>query len=505
MLATLLLSTMSLATTDLMAPQQEVLSPLPLQMSTTINADESTVIEDPQGTEQLYVMNCGIITDWGMFEYPSLKSEIRFDADGKTVYFHNLFPRYKECWVQGTIEGEEIVISSGQPVYNDDYYGVVYFYASRAGEDGVYNTIDDMRLSFSADETGQKHIVSADTTVLGGVVKMDDEGAGYLVLNGYYKMDEFLDPIVVVPAELTTQEYVLSYKDYYWKEFSQSVQVAFDGNDVYIQGLIPDADATSGWVKGYIEGDSLCIPSCQGAYSSTYLLSFFAGYAASYDEYGDPIFASKDALKLAISEDRKTMNSAEGDYALTVYGNRERLIYAFEKIKLFEYAGDKPAVPATPEITVVNDYCVEFNMPLCDVDGNYINPNLYTWSCFIDGELMVFDPSEYYCLWEPMSEFAYNFTDQYDIMAYGDTHMFFTYNLLFDVIEIQTYYTVDGVRNESEKARYSLTPDGLMQLGKEVKSIEYFDLQGRRLAKREGICIARMILGDGSVKSYKLQ
>lgn len=506
MLATFLFSTMSLAAANFLAPQQEVLSPLPLQLSAEAQSADITVLDDPQGDEHLYVMNCGIITEWGVFDYPSLKSEIRFDADGQTVYFHNLFPRYKECWVKGTIEGTEIVIPSGQAIYNDAQYGEVYFYASRAGEDGVFNTIDDMRLTLSTDEQGQKHIASADTTVLGGVVKMDDDGAGYLVLNGYYEMEEFLDPIVELPAGLATEQYVITYQDYYWMTFSKAVEVAFDGDDVYLQGLIPDADETSGWVKGHIEGDYLCVPSRQGAYSGTYLLSFFAGYAADYDDYGDPVFGSQDTLKLQISADRKDISSVEGDYALTVYGNRQRLIYAIEQIHMFAYDGDKPAVPATPTLNAVDQAFVEFNMPLCDVDGNYINPNLYTWSAFIDGELVTFDPDEYICLWEPMSEFEYSFTDHYDFMAYGDTHMFFIYDLLFEVLEIQTYYTVDGVRNASEKARYGLTPDGLMALGEDVnvQRVEYFDLQGRPLAARQGICVARMTLSNGTVKTYKL-
>lgn len=488
-------------------PADVPVTPLPIDNASAlaVSASADDILTDPQGEERLYVMNCAIVTEWGDFVYPSLKSEIRFDADSQTVYMHNLFPRYRECWVKGTIEGDEIVIPSEQPIFNDANYGVVYFYASRAGEGGYYNTIDEMRLTMGTDDLGHSTICSADSTVLGGVVKMDKDGAGYLVLNGNYEMEEFNDPFAVLPEGTPTQSYALSFIDYYNHKEQRTVEVAFAGDDVYLQGLIPDADEGT-WVKGTIEGDSICIPSMQAAHSSYYLLSFCAGHVAQIGEFGEPVFGNQDFLKLGIDAERRTLTTADGDYSLTIYGNRQALIYAFTDIVYSLYEGDQPAVPAAPVLKGWNDIYVEFDLPMEDVDGNFINPDCITWSAFFDGELYTFNPDEYVMLNEPTTEFKYTFTDSYDIMAYGSDHMFFLYDMLYEVVEIQSYYTVNGVRNASAKASNVVTPVGLIAVepGTRVAHIEYYDLSGRILSEPKGTCIARLTLDNGEVKTSKI-
>lgn len=508
MTSLLLLPTLAFSmATQATLPTDQTLAPLPLAnaQALTVTATADDILTDPQGEDRLYVMNCAIVTEWGDFVYPSLKSELRFDADGQTVYFHNLFPRYRECWVKGTIEDNEIVIASEQAIFDDPTYGTVYFYASRAGEDGYYNTIDEMRLTLGIDDLGHATICSADSTVLGGVVKMDKDGAGYLVLNGQYEMEEFTDPFAALPEGTPTQSYVMSFTDYYNHKEQRTVEVAFAGDDVYLQGLIPDGDEGT-WVHGTLEGDSINIPSMQAAHSSYYLLSFCAGYVAQYGEWGEPMYANKDCLKLAVDAEHRTLTSAEGDYALTIYGNRQALIYAFTDINYSLYEGDQPAIPAAPVLKGWNDIYVEFDLPMEDVDGNFINPDYITWSAFFDGELYTFNPDEYVMLSEPTSEFKYAFTDSYDIMAYGTDHMFFLYDMLYEVVEIQSYYTVNGVRNASAKACNVVTPVGLIEVepGTRVQHVEYYDLSGRLLSQPQGACIVRLTMDNGEVKTSRI-
>lgn len=505
-----LLPLMGLASAAWSQPQlmaEQPLSIMPVQVNALQTSQASDIITNPEGTDALYTMNCDIVTQWGNFTYPSLRSEICFDADGETIYFHNLFPRYQECWVKGTIVGgNDIVIASGQPILVDPEYGEVYFYASQqsAEEEGLYYTVDEMHLTVETVANGHTCIYSADPTVLGGVVKFDDEGAGYLVLGGLYDMEEFLDPFATLPEGVQTEQYILSYTDYYNHSENKTVEVGFDGQDVYLQGLVPDSDSEgAAWVKGSLEGDQVVIPSMQAARSGLYLLSFCAGYIAEYSEYGEPLFANQEALTLNLSADRKELTNVEGDYALTIYGNRQAMIYAFDRIRYRQYEGDQPAVPATPVINYADDWMVDFTIPTVDVEGNFINPEKITWSMFMDGDLFEFDPNEYVMLWEPMTELEWSFTDSYDILAYGDSHMVFLYDQPYTLVEIQSYYTVDGVRNASAKACWGETPVGLIPLegDTQISSIEFYDLAGHRLPAATGTCICRTLLSNGKVVS----
>ena len=143
------------------------------------------------------------------------------------------------------------------------------------------------------------------------------------------------------------------------------------------------------------------------------------------------------------------------------------------------------------------------NVPSCDVDGNYINPDLLSYRIYFDGVLHEFSPEAYPGITESMTDVPYNFTDYSEIYCNGDLHTIFFHIDSWTTLEVESVYTVDGVTNVSEKASYAaVDAPGILR---EPVSVTYTDLLGRRLdAPAPGSLVIRTTTwSDGTVSTGK--
>lgn len=119
------------------------------------------------------------------------------------------------------------------------------------------------------------------------------------------------------------------------------------------------------------------------------------------------------------------------------------------------------AVPAKPIYIDFSDEWFDyfgttdfvFLLPYEDVNGNFIDPEKMSFSMFMDSdELYVFEPEQYSAFMEPVSEFGFYDINNYVANTGADGQqrhiVYFTTNS-YDKIGVQSYYTVDGVRNAS--------------------------------------------------------
>lgn len=219
-----------------------------------------------------------------------------FAADG-AVYLQNPVSGLtgymsRGCWAKGTLseDGHTITMPLGQYIdytRSFDIVSVMYLYVYDNTEQTyvidesvtqvTYTLHDDGTITLNG--TDQNHILSAvyrsfngheiGTQVDGLWCEMGDYESVYTL---------FADQPVSLPAGLDTEEYMLiatANDGIDWLDYSVTVQMAFSGDDVYVQGLckfLPRA-----WVKGQLKNNTLTIP--QGQYLGTYqnLPLYFVG------------------------------------------------------------------------------------------------------------------------------------------------------------------------------------------------------------------------------------
>lgn len=201
--------------------------------------------------------------------------------DGDKVYIKKPVSRStRNTWVEGTKNGNMIVIPTHQPLaYNGTYdatislrYGVISGTSIAAADDYAENIVfvvdgDTWTLQ---NTLGYSNAAGADAYFIGEFWDDDDTFTGYgdaeTVLN--YSPDYVAPETVLVelPAGVETENWTMN-ADAWTASTSTStpvtgrnVVVAFDGNDVYVKGLSQNLNA---WVKGTISGSTVTFKKMQ--------------------------------------------------------------------------------------------------------------------------------------------------------------------------------------------------------------------------------------------------
>lgn len=190
---------------------------------------------------------------------------------------------------------------------------------------------------------------------------------------------------------------------------------------------------------------------------------------------------------------------------------------------LTEVPAAQPAVPANPEIIEWRDLGnengynrLQFSIPLYDVDGNLLDveQGQLTYSVFTDyDEIFTFTSDRYGYDFNyqdvtevPYNQYSYNFSPEsiyfYRTNAEGYDR-FFTWR-----IGMQVYYTVNGVRNQSDIVYLEVfpKPTGVNELnaGKTIAGVRYYNMSGQEMSQPTGPTIQVTTYTDGTTSTIKL-
>lgn len=164
--------------------------------------------------------------------------------DGTDIYFQGLIASLPDVWLKGTLADNEVTI----PVtYAGELNGTHAYAAGYAS-----GALAPITLIYDAE---------ANTYEVDGYLLLNNDELAFSnsSLIDYYT-GLFLGErpaMVVVPEGLETKEMPFSGKDYDELPVEGTVKVGFDGNDVYIQGLI--AEVPEGWIKGELSEDKTTV------------------------------------------------------------------------------------------------------------------------------------------------------------------------------------------------------------------------------------------------------
>lgn len=519
----------------------------PALSRTTRSADESTIIwEQPAGKliNNLMASYGAYGRNWlyGIIDVSTNGGMAQIvEGDDGNVYIYNL-PTYLSAgsWVKAErAEGDTIVIhrqlidqregSSG--VY--DYYitKVVWEWTDEEAGEGRFVEAEgdtDIKLIYKNGElrsvTENVDPWSDGSYAIGAVYTLDGkdftwEGA----TNWNLLFEPMTDGFVKLPEGAVLENITVSYTNAQGNPAAEQVQVAFVGNEVYLNVF---ADGV--YIKGTIEGDKLTFKSGQylGTYYDTYHLFFVGEHYYTYidEATGQEVTAADLLDELVFDSDADTRSfSTDEAFVINVGKKTARIYYTVLLAPKFYFFQEVPAVPADPVITnyrpTFSEWgynALQFNVVATDVDGNYIVPEKLSWQAYIDDEPFIFSPDDYEGLTEDMTEIPFGWYDaNYDIYL-----SFFT--IYFEPaknVGIQSIYRGAGVERRSNIVYFDLATSQIVtepwndetvgiapaQTPTDVKAVSYYDATGRCVSPdAKGLVIKTVTLSDGTHKTVKV-
>ena len=420
---------------------------------------ENELVTPPEGVtgEQWYLADGAfyLYGDYGWTESTGKEKTITVIFDGDTaVYIQGLAYWFEDAWIVGSRDGNTITFPSSTFVGED-----------AAGKDYLVGANDQESASpivFTYNEKGGT--LTCETAYIAEAP--EDGGMSWFT---YYadlvlsKKAPIPDEEVVPPAHLKTENWLfyavdLSYDNNdnpVYENASYDVQLGYDGNDVYVQGLcryIPEA-----WIKGVRNGDKVTFATGQylGKYFDYYNL-YFVGYEE--ESFCDVTFT------MSANENKLTT-----DTWIVINGKKMRLYYynIFTEPKLARVV-DVAAVPAAPSVisaTLANTSSPKLNLyiPLFDVDDNPLVSSKLYYKLYTEVGTTVSEyecsTDDYYEIEQNMKEIPYNFNDDWDIYPGG--YPIYVYGDVSNWrrVGVQSIYYGGGETNASEISWYLVPCD----------------------------------------------
>lgn len=479
------------------------------------------LVAEPKGEKHVYTATLDMIQS-GTKTLDGLYYELYFD--NKDVYIKCLFSGAVypfDTYIKATLEGNKIIIPTGAHYMNDRTWG----YGMR-----VARVVQDAG-KFVLDQTDEPIV----WTVSDGVITEDDPNAAMAlaIMEDFrdpddpdfvvfhkdeirYTVDNMkLEPMTeVAPAfpEGVQTEMVHFFTNYIFDETTVDWmgEMVRDGNDVYIKGLYYEEPQLM--LKGTMQGDKVIFPAHQ------YMGVDWRGYhnyntVAHLDMTTYEFVADDEDLVMDWDADAQKLTTTQ--WMMDLAGSAPQYYLITPEISVFTPVA---AIPATPIFKLFQDYdyswanyySLVFDIPMADVDGNFINPDSITYCAYFNDDLFTFNPGEY-AVDEPMTEIPFHFDNYKDIVfTTADNytrHFIDIYDKVgVNKVGIQSIYTANGEKNVSDIMWYIIHTTGIDDVDTQANAIkhEYFDISGHRLpAPAAGVNIHRVTYGDGSVKTYK--
>ena len=466
-------------------------------------------------------------------------------ADNGDVYLQDAMATLRQGnWIKGhKAEGDTIVFNFPQKYFTQEATddngnpigGMEYYYLWRT-------VLNDARDSFVPDSTSQtiKYVLRDDS-----LIRVDDYKQGiYLSLAtedgewvGYNDFrstwTKCKDVAAVLPANAKPEKY---QADYFYDANNHAdtriVNVAFDGNDIYL-GNLTDGNP-NGWVKGEVKDGKATFRGMNylgveaGIDAGTSYHTYFTPAGSSkvyYEEFNytvDSVYL-KDEITFDINKETKSLK-ADSLFLINIGKNDIYSLTKFYNCSMTPWS-EKPGTPKKP---ILYDYIpfkdsfgkggMQFDVEYTSTDGVYLDPNKMYYNIYFDDELFTFYSDEYKNGLpgdaKEVTDIPLTYNNNVDLMAYNNSRIVYFYLTGFKSFGIQLLYKDGDKVYKSDMAKFVFDKDGepvagiknttANDFGAAVKSVSYTDLSGRTISKpNKGIYMKTMRFADGSQKTIK--
>lgn len=423
----------------------------------------------PGGVKMTYLSEFLVanITSYGVGWYADDKLAVHiYWTDSGEAYIDNL-STYSAAWVKARVDEDGLFVPNGQTVLVSDH-GTVYTLVTGIVDmkNNAIKAVDGIRFKVSADRSELEMEPSPDNNNVLGFYTMDIAGGTINQAFSKIKLKEFTLEPVLPPADADYKRFKYSTLLGGFQNWENGCWIAFDDQDVYIQGL--EWNHAQAWVKGSLMNDgSIRIPTGQyvgmnGNYPDFY---FAAEYEGSFDE--DNVVA-KDRSAFFLNYNKET-----GAYTMS---EKECFYCGKDRYTGFPVVGGtftpvdvKAATPAVAEDLQWDSEkgLFLFRIPMTDTENDPIDRYLLSYSVFVNGEKYTFNDSnspiysghtdvlsaseslrffnvdtEYMFGWNPGNIYAVMVKSDEPIKSLG----------------VELYYDVLGDRRRSERAEMADSP-----------------------------------------------
>ena len=468
----------------------------------------------PEGTLKHYFLKSNYYnTQSGSINWTkSLVGDVVWSADGKTVWFKNLFPFFGagEFWTKGEVNGHIVTIPQQVVLKDYDDNGTPRDLSISAIEfDLIQDVVNDAAPSFGMTvetdgsitcEKGDNFYISlceldeAGQVTITTIPPLEEGGDPTYTPNVYDLMQEYeytplvaSDTIKVKPTSTTViNDYLCRYTNQYGGKKTRKAKIGTAGTmAVYVSGLCEDETV---WVKGTRTEDTITLPSDQytGILGSYY--SSFVG-VSKLNISGLEYYAIDDNFTLTKGENGSWVGQAMCGQ-LAVMGID--LLALNSEVTLTPYNGETVGTPAKPyNLWLKNDeletdgcYSFGFTCENIGTQGEYLEEKDLFYRFYLDGEVYEFDPATYPKdgpFENNLIPYTYSGFDIIHDARTNETAIYF-YEGLWDVAGVQAVYVHDGKEYASDIATIDFSVLGVngVKSAKRSKSGVY-DLQGRQL------------------------
>lgn len=508
----------------------------PLKVSAKAAANASGIITTaPEGKKCLYLRNGKNYAMFGtLFPMPGIVenaiSEFIYTDDGE-VYIKNIVSSFPTgSYVKGKVEEGKITLELPQIIAVANIDGVTTkCYVDRAskkmstGQDSEYAAATDRTMRFDIGEDGSIAMEPTnDGQTLLAVMDADGKWLGYGDWEASFTLFDEGDGPLTMPENLETTDFLFIADG-----LSHFVKVAFDNNDVYMQGIF--ATFPEGCIKGTLtEDNKITFKSGQylgyvddGSSAPLYFVgakitTTSNGQRTQYDIIDEATFDYNPETKTM-----KSQNALLANASLTKVKYNEYFREPVVRINGENY-DPKPMDPYYVAYSPWNEYdlwCgIQFRLPNMTPEMNYLDLNNISWRMFINGKKMLFDPEHYEQFTEPAEWIPFN-ADSMEIQNAGTAlHTVILFDPEIQTIGVQSRYQEKG--NDafySNIIQYDINTGEITVLdpstgveaatteNARVLTTDYYGIDGIKVQNPEnGIYLKRSVMSDGTIRNSKV-
>lgn len=471
-------------------------------------AEGELITTAPEGTVTNWVVNgYSYVMSWSgvsMEENINCISQMVETEDGEIYILGILSSSQSPGWVKGTRDGDVITIPVPQRIEEILFGDVVYVY-----QIDVLNYIDGEPLdnfAFEVDESVNS--ITMTKTESGWHLDLPDNGSTILGLtcanegeqlwSGYASIISNWSPIPWIETNAPSapaSQYAMVYDGE-----GRLVNVAFDANECYIQGIA--GPFPKSWIKGEVtDENSIIFPSNQFLGISTgsgMEMGLFQGgiYGLVEDDgYEYMNYIPQPTAVFDYDSESKTLSMKEQAVLINTSDTVTRCLNIYWEPSLYPQPIDIETIPQKPVAVEVSAYesgwgygSITFSMTNLNEEGYVIPTEDLYFSVRFDGKPIEVNG-------KAMIPFGY--FDYELIRKYGSEYNVRFYDENAKEAEVELIcIKADGEEFHSPVLVMNLDPSAVETIGIENRGIQYFDLTGRRIMHPEaGSMVIKVVDG----------
>ena len=295
-------------------------------------SDYGVITEQPAGELKTYDRSgyaYYVVNDYVRRGAQTGTMDVVFADQGEVYIKDPLSKLIVNTWVKGTLsdDGTTITVPLGQNIqYDTEAQQPIAIKMVEYDEDyEEFSVLSTTQVTYTISGEQIKLNGTGTYTCLGAVWGDSNEWAGFADYNSVYT-PAIADVPVVLPDGLTTDVYQFKGSEYQGGALQYNTNVAFDGNDMYVQGIL--ADMPNAWVKGTRQGNTVTFESGQYlgklANNAVYMVavnrmntSEIQPLTLTYDEATETFSNDSQFILLNASKSTVYLMQAISDFTLT--------------------------------------------------------------------------------------------------------------------------------------------------------------------------------------------